>query len=157
MCVPSILLDRLQDDDAVLLARAEVAERAHLRTGFTHPDIIEFGVPGVAIGCASWSGVVYAPLAPARALHPHELVTLEVVAQSLWCYTAHLLDAAARGEDLTLSPRYGWRFLRTWRARLLTARPTETGQVRMMRDAVLATCGLLNRLDEAQDLLRDPD
>lgn len=68
-----------------------------------------------------------------------------------------MLDAATRSEDFTLSPRYGWRFLRTWRARLLTAHPTETGQVKMTRDSIPATSGLLDRLDEAQGLLRDPD
>ena len=88
MCVPSVLLDRRLDDDERLLAKAEVAEQAHLRNGFIHPDIKEFGVSGVSIGCASWSGVVYLPLSPARALHPDEFVSFEVVAQGLWCATA---------------------------------------------------------------------
>ena len=53
MCVPSVLLDRRLVDDEILSAKAEVAERAHLRNGFSHPEIAEFGVSGVSIGCAS--------------------------------------------------------------------------------------------------------
>lgn len=156
MCVPSVLLDRSLDDHDELLGRAEVAERAHLRSGFTHPEVVEFGVPGVAVGCASWSGVVYIPLAPSRALQPDELVSFEVVVQSLWCYSAHVLTAAD-GVERPIPARYGWRFLRSCRSRLTSAGPMETGQVRMMRDAVLSTCRLIERLDQAQALLRDPD
>jgi hypothetical protein len=154
MCVPSVLLDRRLDDDEQLLAKAEVAEKAHLRNGFTHPDIVEFGVSGVSIGCASWSGVVYLPLSPARALQPEEFVSFEVVAQGLWCYSAHIL--ATHDVD-HLPDRYGWRFLRTARARLTSAGAVETGQVRMMRDAVLSTSRLTNQLTQAQAILRDPD
>ena len=154
ICVPSVLLDRRLDDDERLLAKAEVAEQAHLRNGFTHPDIKEFGVSGVSIGCASWSGVVYLPLSPARALHPDEFVSFEVVAQGLWCYSAHILAA----DDLDHLPdRYGWRFLRAARTRLTTAGPVETGQVRMMRDAVLSTSRLTEQLTQAQAILRDPN
>ena len=156
MCVPSVLLDRRLEDDDDLLARAEVAERAHLRTGFTHPEVVEFGVPGVAAGCASWSGVVYVPVAESRALQPAELVSFEVLVQGLWCYTAHIL-AAADGVERSVPSRYGWRFLRNCRSRLTTPTPTETGQVRMMRDAVLDTSRLLERLDHAQEILRYPE
>lgn len=156
MCVPSVLLDRSLDDGDDLLARAEVAERAHLRSAFRHPEVVEFGVPGVAVGCASWSGVVYIPVAPSRALQPDELVSFEVVVQGLWCYSAHVL-AAADGVERAIPARYGWRFLRNCRSRLTTAAPTETGQVRMMRDAVLDTSRLIERLDQAQAILRDPD
>jgi hypothetical protein len=156
MCVPSVLLDRSLDDEDDLLARAEVAERAHLRSGFTHREVVEFGVPGVAVGCASWSGVVYIPLAPSRALQPDELVSFEVIVQGLWCYSAHVL-AAADGVERAIPARYGWRFLRSCRSRLTTPTPTETGQVRMMRDAVLTTSRLIERLDQAQAILRDPD
>lgn len=156
MCVPSVLLDRLLEGEDDLLARAEVAERAHLRSGFRHPEVVEFGVPGVAIGCASWSGVVYLPVAPSRALMAEELISFEVVVQGLWCYSAHV-RAAAEGIERAVPARYGWRFLRNCRSRLTTAAPTETGQVRMMRDAVLRTSRLIELLDDAQALLRDPD
>lgn len=112
------------------------------------------GVSGVSVACASWSGVVYLPLSPARALHPDEFVSFEVVAQGLWCYSAHILAA----DDLDQLPeRYGWRFLRTARARLTSAGPVETGQVRMMRDAVLSTSRLTEQLTQAQAILRDPN
>jgi hypothetical protein len=156
ICVPSVLLDRRLDEEDDLLARAEVAERAHLRFGFRHPEVVEFGVPGVAVGCASWSGVVYIPMAPSRALQPEEFISFEVVVQGLWCYSAHVL-AAADGVERAVPARYGWRFLRNCRSRLTTATPTETGQVRTMRDAVLRTSRLIERLDQAQAILRDPD
>lgn len=154
MCVPSVLLDRQITDPEILAARAEVAEQAHLRNGFTHPKIVEFGVSGVSIGCASWSGVVYHPIAPARALQPEEFISFEVIVQGLWCYTAHIL---ATDDPDDLPDRYGWKFLRSCRARLTAARPLETGQVRMMRDAVLTTSRLTEQLTQAQAILRDPD
>ncbi len=154
MCVPSVLLDRQLVDDEILVAKAEVAEKAHLRNGFTHPDIAEFGVSGVSIGCASWSGVVYLPLAPARALQTTEFVSFEVVVQALWCYSAYILAA---GDVDDIPHRYGWRFLRACRTRLVTAGPVETGQVRMMRDAVLSTSRLIEQLSQAQAILRDSD
>jgi hypothetical protein len=154
MCVPSVLLDRQLDDEDALVAKAEVAERAHLRTGFAHPDIIEFGVSGVSIGCASWSGVVYLPLSPARALQPEEFISFEVIVQGLWCYSAHILATHDLGN---LPVRYGWRFLRSCRARMTAAAPLETGQVRMMRDAVLRTSRLIEQLSQAQAILRDSD
>ena len=153
MCVPSVLLDRQLRDAEVLAAKAEVAEQAYLRNGFSHPDVVEFGVSGVSIGCASWSGVVYLPLSPNRALQPEEFLTFEVIAQGLWCYSAHIL---AHDPD-DLPDRYGWRFLRSARVRLTAAGPVETGQVRMMRDAILNTSRLIEQLAQAQALLRDPD
>lgn len=153
MCVPSVLLDRQVLDDEAMVAKAEVAEQSYLRTGFTHPDIVEFGVSGVSIGCASWSGVVYLPIAPARALQPEEFVSFEVVAQGLWCYTAYVLS----GPMDDVPDRYGWRFLRACRTRLTAPGPVETGQVRMMRDAVLSTSRTIERLTQAQAVLRDPD
>lgn len=157
MCVPSVLLDRHIDDEEALLARAEIAERGHLRAGFSHPDVVEFGVPGVAIGCASWSGVVYMPLAPSRALQQDELVSFEVVVQGLWCYCSEVFAAAESGTEDALPDEYGWRFLRSSRSRLTAAGPTDTGQVRMMQDAVLDTSRLVERLTQAQAILRDPN
>jgi hypothetical protein len=49
----------------------------------TAAAIVEFGVSGGSIGCASWSGVVYLPIAPARALEPDEFILFEVVVQGL--------------------------------------------------------------------------
>ena len=154
MCVPSVLLDRNLADDEILTAKAEVAEKAHLRNGFTHPEIAEFGVSGVSIGCASWSGIVYLPLSPARALQAEEFVTFEVVVQALWCYSAYILAA---GDVDDIPHRYGWRFLRACGGRLAAAGPVETGQVRMMRDAVLSTSRLIDQLGQARDILRDSD
>jgi hypothetical protein len=50
---------------------------------------------------------------------------------------------------------YGWRFLRSAYFRLTTARPTETAQHRVMREAILATSELPDRLRAAQNALRD--
>src|SRR6185312_13521268 len=106
------------------------------------------------IGCASWSGVVYLPLSPARALQPEEFIAFEVVVQGLWCYGAHILATPDLGG---LPVRYGWRLLRSSRAHMTAAAPLETGQVRMMRDAVLRTSRLIEQLSQAQAILRDSD
>ena len=108
----------------------------------------------MTIARASWSGVVYLPLSPARALQTEEFITFEVIAQALWCYSAYILAA---GDVDDIPHRYGWRFLRTCRTRLVAASPVETGQVRMMRDAVLSTSRLIDQLSQAQAILRDSD
>jgi hypothetical protein len=50
---------------------------------------------------------------------------------------------------------YSWRFLRAVHSRLTTAQPRETNQVRLMRDAILATSRLTRQLVDAQTMLHD--
>jgi hypothetical protein len=158
LCAPSALLARKdgQSLDDMLVA-AEVAERACFRDGFHHPEIKQFGVAGASIGHASWAGVSYLPLAPDRALTPDELVTFETVVQALWCYTNMIAAVVEDGDDPVVPDQYSWRFLRACHSRLTSARPRETGQHRMMKDAILATSRLPGQLLDAHAVLRDLD
>ena len=156
LCVPSVLLERSTDQCRdTLLPGAEVAERSRLRDGFDHPDVTPFGVDGVSIGHASWSGVAYYALSPARALTMDELVSFETLVQALWCYTDTIFRAVQNGYDPQMPDSYSWRFLRAVHSRLTTAQPRETNQVRLMRDAILATSRLTRQLVDAQTMLHD--
>jgi hypothetical protein len=158
LCSPSALLERregLTEDE--LIVTAEAAERACFRDGFSHPEIEQFGMTGVAIGYASWSGVSYLPLAPTRAVTSEEMVTFETVVQGLWCYTNMIATVIEDGRDPVVPDEYGWRFLRGCHSRLTSARPRETGQHRMMRDAILSTSRLPAQLLDAHTVLRDLD
>lgn len=159
LSVPSVLLDhdptRSTDE---LLASANVLERDRLRCGLDHPNIQSFGVDGVdgvAIGYASWSGVAYAPLSPTRAIQPRELIDLETVVQGLWAYTDHPSQVARTGADQEVPDSWSWRFLRSAVLELTTARPRETNQERMMRDAILDTSRLTHQLQDTQEFLRE--
>ncbi|WP_053619097.1 helix-turn-helix transcriptional regulator [Nocardiopsis sp. NRRL B-16309] len=157
MSTPSALLRR-QGDPSVeqLRAGAEVAERAVWQQGFeAGPDLVDFGLSGVSVGYASWSGVAYAPLAVDRALHPEELGDVETLYQALWSLCHTVCETAEVGHDPQVDPSYGWRWLRGVSSRIARPRPTETRQVRSMRDAVLETSQLRTMLPATIDLLRD--
>ncbi|WP_202946333.1 hypothetical protein [Pseudonocardia dioxanivorans] len=158
LCVPRVLVSRHeQGTPEEKLARASVVEQAFLRDGFDHPDICEFGVRAIATGYASWSGVVYSPLAPEQCLAERELIACELSVQAAWAYTDYIRRVVEAGEDPDVPPEYGWRYLRGIRSRLTTERPQETSQHRAMREAIVQTSGLLRRLDQAIDTLRDCD
>ena len=158
LCVPRVLVSRHETGTPEeKLARASVVEQAFLRDGFDHPDISEFGVRAIATGYASWSGVVYQPHASEQCLSERELVACELSVQAAWAYTDHIRQVVEAGEDPEVPPEFGWRYLRGIRSRLTTERPQETSQHRAMREAVVSTSGLLRRLDQAIDTLRDCD
>jgi len=100
----------------------EVAERVCFRDGFGRADIEGFGIDGVAVGYASWSGGSYLPLAPVRALDVDERASFETVVQALWCYTSMIADVVEVGDAPDVPEAYGWRFLRACLSRLTTAR-----------------------------------
>jgi transcriptional regulator with XRE-family HTH domain len=152
-CVPSVLVDRTRPDAPHPLGRD--VEEALLASGFDHADIVPFGVPGVSIGYAGWSGVAYHALAADRALSATELVECEVVVQMLWCYSQRILANIEEGRDPSVPEEFGWRFLRAALTRLTTARPQETSQHCLMREAVVATSRVDQRLRTAIDALRD--
>lgn len=158
LCAPATLLDRRAGlTDEQLLCAAAAAEQQRFREGFDHPEIEAFGMTGVAIGYASWSGVSYFPMAPERAITSQEMATFETVVQGLWCYTNRIAEEIEAGEDPVVPDEYGWRFLRACHSRLTTARPQETGQLRVMKDAILATSRLPTQLLDAHAALRDLD
>ncbi len=158
LCVPRVLVSRHETGTPQeKLARASVVEQAFLQDGFEHPDISEFGVRAIATGYASWSGVVYQPHATEQCLSERELVACELSVQAAWAYTDYIRQVVESGEDPDVPPEYGWRYLRGIRSRLTTERPQETSQHRAMREAIVSTSGLLRRLDQAIDTLRDCD
>lgn len=158
LCVPRVLVGREEmGTHGEKLARASVVEQSFLRDGFDHPDINEFGVQSIATGYASWSGVVYQPHALEQCLSERELIACELSVQAAWAYTDHLRQVVESGLDPQVPSEYGWRYLRGVRSRLVTERPQESAQHRAMREAIITTSGLLRRLDQAIDTLRDSD
>ncbi|WP_436523143.1 hypothetical protein [Actinoplanes sp. HUAS TT8] len=154
LAVPKVLLER--DIDPVnALGHAELVERTLLVEGFEHAGIVPFGIKGISIAYASWSGVVYFPVAYQRSLAEEDLVHCELAVQSLWAYSDHLNRLVERGSDPVVPAEYGWRFLRGARSRIANARPQENEQHRSMRNAILATCDLESHLAQSIEALRD--
>jgi hypothetical protein len=116
---------------------------------------VPIGVHGVSAGFVGWSGISYHPLAPERALQQEALVALEVLVQAMWCYATHIQGVVENGSEPNIPDQYGWRFLRTAHLRLSTARPQETAQHRLMREAIVQTSGVTEMLRGAQTALRD--
>ncbi len=152
LTTPSVLVNR-QDPENVVPLGAGV-EEVKFRDGWAHPEALAFG-GGVSRGVAGWSGVAYHPQPDERALTMSQIVALELDAQALWAVSSHILHMIEDGQDPVMPAEYGWRFLRSTYVRLTTARPTETAQHRVMREAILATSELPDRLRAAQDALRD--
>ncbi|MFJ4689495.1 XRE family transcriptional regulator [Streptomyces sp. NPDC088789] len=153
LTTPSAVVDRGHPDGPTRLGVD--TDRALLSQGYAHPDVVDFGSRAVSIGLAGWSGVAYHPLAPERALAAEAIVALELDVQALWALSTHVLDEVEAGRDPVMPPDYGWRFLRGARSRLTAARPQETAQHQLMREAILATSGLPERLRSAQEALRE--
>ncbi|MFG2463362.1 XRE family transcriptional regulator [Streptomyces sp. NPDC048523] len=152
LTTPSVLVNR-QDPQNIQPLGAGV-EEVKFRDGWEHPEAVAFD-GGASRGVAGWSGVSYHPQPHERALTTSQIVALELDVQALWALSSHILRVIEEGQDPVMPPPYGWRFLRGAYVRLTTARPTETAQHRVMREAILATSELPDRLRAAQDALRD--
>ncbi|WP_437097665.1 helix-turn-helix domain-containing protein [Streptomyces sp. enrichment culture] len=152
LATPSVLVNR-QDPENVVSLGPDV-EAAKFSEGWAHAEAVPFG-GGVSKGVAGWSGVSYHPQPDERALTTSQIVALELDVQALWALSSHVLHTVEDGHDPVMPPEYGWRFLRSAYYRLTTARPTETAQHRVMREAILTTSELPDRLRAAQDALRD--
>src|SRR5262249_46402865 len=139
MCIPRILVQRADPIDESCLAPAALVERSLMQDGFDHPELVDFGIKGLSLGYASWSGVVYHPIAHDRALREDELVTCKLSVQAAWAYCDYLRQQVERGHDPAVPADFGWRFLRGIRSRLTTERPQETSQHRSMREAIVHT------------------
>jgi hypothetical protein len=126
-----------------------------LLDGFEHAEMMPYGFKGISLGYASWSGVVYYPAAPRRALAESEIVNVELAVQSIWAYCEFINSQVEEGVDPQVPHEYGWRFLRGVRSRLTNARPQETEYHKCMRTAILETSGILDRLSEAIEILRE--
>ncbi|MFH8500686.1 XRE family transcriptional regulator [Streptomyces coeruleorubidus] len=152
LATPSVLVNR--QDPANVVPLGPGVEDAKFRDGWAHPEAVTFD-GGVSRGVVGWSGVAYHPRPDERALTMSQVVALELDVQALWALSSHILHMIEDGQDPVMPTAYGWRFLRSAYFRLTTARPTETAQHRVMREAILATSELPDRLRAAQDALRD--
>lgn len=153
LSTPSVLVDRGALGGPAPLDGT--VEESLLATGFDHPDIVSFGVRGVSTAYAGWSGVAYASHSRERSLTTDELVACELTVQALWCFTRQIQQMIEDGQDPSMPEQYGWRFLRAAYSRLTTARAQETAQHVLMREAIMKTSGLVERLRAAQDALRE--
>jgi len=153
ICAPRVLVDR--DITNTAQAAGERTEQELLGAGYHPAEMRNFGSPGVSTAWASWSGVVYHPHDPLRALPENDLVKFEIGVQAVWAYTAYINDQTEQGNDPDVSPSYGSRFLRSMRPLLLTPRPQETGQHQQMRDAIVTSSGLPAQLELAMDALKE--
>lgn len=131
------------------------AEKQILATGFDHPDLVSFGVADSSIGYASWSGVAYAPLDPARSLPESCLVDIELPLQAVWTYCWWIREQVEQGRDPAIPEGFGWRWLRGALSRLTAPRPQESNPHRSMRDAIVATSGLPGMVQDAIAALRE--
>ncbi|KAB1907384.1 helix-turn-helix domain-containing protein [Micromonospora sp. AMSO1212t] len=135
----------------------ENVERTLLTKGFDQPTAVPFGIAGVSVGFATWSGLAYHAISPERALTADELVSLEIDVQMLWAYCRQVQRVVENGRDPVVPHGFGWRFLRAAHSRLTTARVQETAQHCMMRQAAVTTSGLPERLTQAQAALREAE
>ncbi|WP_282797351.1 XRE family transcriptional regulator [Streptomyces sp. CC224B] len=153
LTTPSVVVDRHHPDGPQRLG--DDVERGLFAAGYSHPDAVDFGIQAVSMGLAGWSGVAYHPLAVERALPMDAIVALELDVQTLWALSTYVLDEIEAGRDPVMPDEaYGWRWLRGACSRLTAARPRETAQHQLMREAVLATSQLPDRLRAAQEALR---
>jgi hypothetical protein len=152
LTTPSVLVNR-QNPEAVEPIGPHV-ETEKFASAWTHPDVLPFH-GGSSPGLAGWSGVTYHPQPDEHALTMREILALEVDVQGLWALSSRVLDSIEDGKDPVMPEEYGWRYLRGAYSRLRASRPAETAQHRAMREAVLSTSDLPDRLRDAQEALRD--
>lgn len=155
LTAPRILLQRTAHTESSDLAHAELAERAIFQCGLDQFDATEFGVEGTSVGVASWSGVVYFPIATHRALSELEILTYERIVQAAWSYCDWIRSQVEIGNDPKVRPRHGRRLLRALRSLITNPRPEESFQVYPLRIAVLATSGITEHLNQAADAITE--
>ncbi len=123
------------------------------RDGFDHSDVVDFGVKGISVGIASWSGMVYCPIAPTRALSEAEVIACELTVQAVWSYCDWLRSEVEAGNDPNVRSEHGWRLLRALRSVITNPRPEENPQTYPMRIAILETSGIAEHLKQAAETL----
>ena len=155
LSLPSVLVDRHATRRPQPVP--EQVERGLLTEGFDQLPAEPFGISGVSVGFATWSGLAYHAISPNRALTTDELLSLEIDVQMLWAYCRHIQQEVEEGRDPVMPQRFGWRFLRAAHSRLTTARVQETTQHCLMREAAVTTSGLPDRLTQAQAALREAE
>lgn len=151
LTAPRILLQRTAQTESSDLAHAELVERALFQDGLDQFDSSEFGVEGISAGVASWSGVVYLPLAPHRALSESEVLTYECAVQAAWSYCDWIRSQIELGNEPNVRHEHGARLLRALRSIITNPRPEESSQTYPLRIAILETSGITEHLNQAMD------
>ncbi len=157
LSAPRILLQRTAHTESSELAHAEIMERALFQGRLDHLDVSNFGIEGISAGIASWSGVVYLPIAPHRALSEWEILTYERTVQAAWSYCDWIRSQVESGNDPDVRPQHGRRLLRALRSIITNPRPEESSQVYPLRIAILGTSGITEHLNQATDATTRPE
>lgn len=155
LTTPRMLLQRTAHTETSDLAHAELAERAIFQRGLNQFDAIEFGLEGTSVGVASWSGIVYFPLALPRALLESEILAYERTVQAAWSYCDWIRSQVEAGNDPQVRPQHGRRLLRALRSMITNPRAEESPQIYPLRSAILATSGITAHLNQAADALTE--
>ncbi|MCA1600095.1 MAG: hypothetical protein LC776_00135 [Acidobacteria bacterium] len=151
LSAPRILLQRTAQTESSDLVHAELVERALFHDGLDQFDSSEFGVEGISAGVASWSGVVYLPLASHRALSESEVLTYECTVQAAWSYCDWIRTQVELGNEPHVRHEHGTRLLRALRSIITNPRPEESSQTYPLRGAILETSGITEHLNQAMD------
>lgn len=148
---PRVLLGSGDGD----LHHARQIEKRLFSEGFAPDEHVQLGIDGVSLGWASWAGVSYHPLAAPAALVEADLVTVELLAQGMWCLCDELDQQVRDGQDPVLPDGHDWRWLRGRKAAITRGEANEPAQLRALRAAVVETSELDHKLTETVQLLRE--
>lgn len=155
ICSPRVLLDREVEDGESESSTAYETERVLLGDGYEHSQMRSFGMRGISVGFASWSGVSYYPADTEKALGESEIIGFELALQSIWAYCEHINTQIEQGAELGIPQDYGYKHLRAAKSRLTNPRPQEKGQYQAMRIAIIETSGIAEHLTQALEVLRE--
>ncbi|MGQ0775132.1 MAG: hypothetical protein ACT4NY_12055 [Pseudonocardiales bacterium] len=155
LTAPRLLLQRTAHTESSDLAHAALVERSLFQGGLDQFDVSEFGIEGISMGIASWSGVVYFPIAPHRALLESEVLTYELTVQAAWSYCDWIRSQVEIGNDLDVEPQHGRRLLRALRSIITNPRPEESAQIYPLRIAILGSSGITEHLNQATDAIAE--
>jgi len=151
--MPSVLLPRSERWEVTQpeISRGHDLEARLVSQGFEHPEIREFGISGVSLGCASWSAVAYHALEPDQHLGSDKLVNIEVLTQALWAYCSRV---STDQRPLADYPAFGLEGLRSHAARLVApSQPMEGTDECLAREAIVETSRLRTMLDQAERVI----
>jgi transcriptional regulator with XRE-family HTH domain len=152
--MPSVLLPRSErwDVPQAEISRGHELEARLVAEGFEHPEIREFGIAGVSLGCASWSAVAYHALEPEQHLGSDRLVNIEVLTQGLWAYCSRV---SADQQPIADYPSFGLEGLRSHASRLVApSQPMEGTDECLAREAIVETSRLRAMLEQVEQVLR---
>ncbi|GEM_PF-1249348 len=148
---PRVLLGSRNGD----INHARQVEKRLFSEGFAPPEHVQIGIDGISLGWASWAGVSYHPIVPSAALAETDLVTVELLAQGLWCLCDQVDQQIRSGQPPALPAWYDWRWLRGRKIEITRGEANEPSQLHALRAGIVKTSELEHKLIETVDLLRE--